>query len=283
MGDAVRFAVGGVELTRVEYFDIGLGPDSIGLAPEQVAAEPWAAPTWANEDGEVLVGQAMWVLRSGGTTVLVDPCGASDAFLRTGPEAIGHQDAMLAALAAAGFTREDIDVVLLSHLDGIGLIGVVDPDGRWTPAFPDARIVVTQEHLDFLASDEGQGTSGDEAFGQVQAHGVVDGVADGHEVAPGITLEITGAHIPGHAVIRIGAGDDRAVMVGHLMVSPLHGASGPCQQLNNEPDAAWAVVGSLVADAAATGTVVIGPLWPRPGAGRVELVDGYPTIVPIAG
>lgn len=278
----MRLSVGEVALTRVEYFDIGLDPEAVGLTRDQVAANPWAVPAWSTSDRQVLVGQAMWVLQSAGTTIVVDPCGASDEFLRTGPDAITHQEAMLASLGAAGFAPDDVDVVLLSHLDGIGLIGVVDETGAWAPAFPAARVVVTEAHLDFLASEAGQGTSGDVAFAAVQEHGVVDGVADGYEVVPGVRLETTDAHIPGHAVIRIADGDAAAVLVGHLLVTPLQGATGPCEQLNLDPDAAWACVQALLAEAELRATTVIGPLWPHPGAGHVVSVDGRTTIVPVA-
>lgn len=281
MAAPVRFTIGAIELCRVEYFDVALDPESVSLTAAQVASVPSAVPTWATEVGQVLVGQAMWVLRSAGTTIVVDPCGASDAFLRTGPEAITHQNAMLAALVEAGFGAEDVDVVLLSHLDGIGLVAVVDDAGAWAPTFPNARVVVPAEHLAFLASDAGEGVSGSEAFAVVQRFGVVDGVPDGHEVAPGVVLQVTGAHAPGHAVIRVGQGDGQGVMVGHLAVSPLHAMTGPCAGLNDDPQAAWSVLGALVTEAEDRRGILIGPLWPRPGAGSVVTVDGVPTIIPI--
>lgn len=281
MAEPARVAVGDIALTRVEYFDIALDPASVSLTADQVAALPWAVPTWATPDGQVRIGQAMWVVESGGTTIVVDPCGASDAFLRSGPGAVGHQDAMLAALAAAGFARDAVDLVLLSHLDGIGLVAVVDEAGRWSPAFPSARVLVSTDHLAFLDTDRARDISGRDAFAAVQRAGVVEGFADGDEVAPGVVVQLTGAHIAGHAVIRVGAGDGQAVMVGHLAVSPLHAAAGPCEGLNDDPAAAWSALGGLVADAAAHDHVLVGPLWPYPGAGRVAVVDGAPTIVAI--
>lgn len=138
MAAPVRFTIGDIKLSRVEYFDVALDPDAVSLTPEQVASVPSAVPAWANEAGQVLVGQAMWVLESAGTTI------------------------------------------------------------------------------------------------------VVDGVPDGHEVAPGVVVQVTGAHTPGHAVIRVGHGDGQGVMVGHLAVSPLHAMTGPCAGLKRRPS------GSLV-------------------------------------
>src|SRR5689334_8462519 len=129
MGNGTQLQVGDIALTRVEYFDIALGPEVANLTAAEVVALPGAAPVWATEDGQVNIGQAMWVIQAAGSTIIVDPCGASDDFLRSGPEAIGHQDAMLAALDGAGFPVGAIDLVVLTHLDGIGLAGVVDEAG----------------------------------------------------------------------------------------------------------------------------------------------------------
>ena len=89
---------------------------------------------------------------------------------------------MLAALRAAGFPPERVDVVVLSHLDGIGMTAVVTPDGGWAPAFPNARVVMTAAELEWLAggSELAVSTGGHDALDALIAQGVVDGVDDGH-------------------------------------------------------------------------------------------------------
>lgn len=280
MGTPVQVQVGDITLTRVEYFDIALGPEVVNLAADEVAALPGATPVWATADGQLNIGQAMWVVESGGATIVVDPCGASDDFLRSGPDAIVHQDAMLAALGAAGFPAADVDLLVLTHLDGIGLAAVVDSAGSWSPAFPGARIVMTERELAFLASPEAEGTPGLAAFEQLISAGAVDGVGDDHEVAPGVRLQHTGGHSDGHAVVRVSSGGERAVLLGHLAVSPLN-LTAPIQPASHrDAVTAGAVIDQLLADAAADGTVLIGPLWPRPGAGRVD-ADRPRVVVPI--
>ena len=133
------FDLGGTRLTRVPYFDIALGPEVAGLTGAEVAAIPWAVPVWADDDQQVIVGQAVWVIEAGDRVLVVDPCGAADTFLRSGADAVTHQDAVGAALTAAGFAPDRVDAVILSHLDGIGMAAAVDADGAWTPFFPRAR------------------------------------------------------------------------------------------------------------------------------------------------
>jgi glyoxylase-like metal-dependent hydrolase (beta-lactamase superfamily II) len=281
MADAVRVQVGDIELTRVEYFDVALGPEVVNLSAEQVTALAGAVPSWATAEGQVLIGQAMWVIESAGTTMVVDPCGASDAFLRSGPEAITHQEAMLAALAAAGIEPGSVDLLVLTHLDGIGLAGVVDEAGRWSPAFGDARIVMNHREVDFLASADASGVAGLEAFTQLVDQGAVDAVGDDHDLAPGVRLVHTGGHSVGHAVVHVASGPSRAVLIGHLAVSPLNLTAPIVATAHRDVDVAAEVIDDLLVAAAATGTIVIGPLWPHPGAGRVH-PDAIRQVVPLA-
>jgi glyoxylase-like metal-dependent hydrolase (beta-lactamase superfamily II) len=281
MADAVRVQVGDIELTRVEYFDIALGPEVVSLSAEQVAAVAGAVPTWATAEGQVLIGQAMWVIESAGTTMVVDPCGASDDFLRTGPEAITHQEAMLAAWVAAGIDPGAVDLLVLTHLDGIGLAGVVDETGRWSPAFAGARIVMNRREVDFLASAGASTVAGLDAFTQLVDQGAVDAVGDDHGLAPGVRLVHTGGHSVGHAVVRVESGTSSAVLIGHLAVSPVNLAAPIVATAHHDVEVAAQVIDDLLVDAAATGTIVIGPLWPRPGAGRVH-ADAVRQVVPLA-
>ena len=131
--------LGDIELVRVEYFDAALPPSVAGLSAEDVAAVRWATPVWAEPDGNLLIGQAIWIIESAGTVIAVDPCGAADEFLRSGAAALEHQDRVADALRDAGYPVEQIDIVVLTHLDGIGMAAAVDGDGTWTPMFPDVR------------------------------------------------------------------------------------------------------------------------------------------------
>lgn len=277
MVDVARFEVGAVGMTRVPYFDVALEPSAANLTAEQVIAHAdWGTPTWATPEAEILVGQAIWVLESDGRVIAVDPCGAADPFIRTGPEALGHQDAVLSAMTAAGFPPESVDVVALSHLDGIGLTAVVDEHGRWSPAFPQARIVLTTAELDFLATRDDVG--GLAQLDELIAQGAVDGVADGHRFTDEVSLRITGGHSPGHALVEVDSQGERAVFIGHLAISPLNTAFTAEPEAHGDAVVAQAAIDEVVRAAAVDGSLVVGPLWPYPGVGQVA--EGELRIVP---
>jgi glyoxylase-like metal-dependent hydrolase (beta-lactamase superfamily II) len=236
----------------------------IGFTAGQVTAVPWGPPTWAGPDGRVIVGQAVWVIDTGDRTIVVDPCGASDAFLRTGPEAVAHEAAVVSAMAAAGFPPDDVDTVVMSHLDGIGMVASIGGRGGWVPMFPHARIVITEAEL--AHARRHPDTSGATALFDLVDQGHVDGTGVPREIATGVTLEPTGGHSPGHAVLRVGNG---AVFIGHLAVNPVQVSREAMPGIHAEPATAQAAMERELAWAAERHALVIGPLWPEPGAGRV--------------
>jgi glyoxylase-like metal-dependent hydrolase (beta-lactamase superfamily II) len=214
------------------------------------------------------VGQAVWVVEAGGKVIVVDPCGAADAFLRTGAEAITHQEAVLGAMLTAGYAADRVDVVILSHLDGIGMAAGVrardEGSPGWFPLFRRARLVMTAPELAWVRSrPEVQGAG---ALTALDGLGVVDAVDTPWEAAPGVVLDFSGGHSPGHAVLRVG---DAAVFIGHLAISPLNAATR-CPGVHQDPDVALVALDRELKAAAERQSLVIGPLWPEPGAARVS-------------
>jgi glyoxylase-like metal-dependent hydrolase (beta-lactamase superfamily II) len=259
-----NYSVGGIGLTRVPYFDVPLDAGIIGFTAQSLAEVPWGIPSWVSTDGRVLVGQAVWVIEARGHILVIDPCGAADAFLRSGPEAASHEAAVASALASAGFPVDTVDSVLMSHLDGIGMVGSPDAAGRWSALFPRARVVISERELAYV--DTHPEIGGSEALRDLRANGIVDGTTLPCEIAPGVSMELTGGHSPGHAVVRIGGG---AVFLGHLAINPVQVSGGIMPDQHVDAVLAFNELERELAWAAERNALVIGPLWPEPGAARV--------------
>jgi hypothetical protein len=256
---ALRFDVGAVRLTRISYAEVGVPPEVVGLTPEQVANVEWGEPLWAG-DGEVKAAAAVWIIESGDARIAVDPAQAADDILRSEADAEAHQTAFATLLAAAGFPRESITHAIATHAEGVGMWAWRTDDGAWVPFFPNAEILVDQRELD--AIDDGTHPSADDArFARLREQGAVLAVT--HAVTDEVTVEVVGAHSPGHLLVWINSGADAAVMVGHLALSPLHFATGECPQQHPDPPAAEGVLERL----RGIDALLIGPLWPTPGAG----------------
>ncbi len=267
---AVRcHTIGGVRLSRVPYFDVGLPPEAVGLSAATVASVPWAEP-WC-DGAQLRVGQAFWVIESGGRTIVVDPCGASDAFLRTGPDAVTHQDAAFAAFGAAGFDPSAVDTVVMSHLDGIGMLALVDRNGGWQPAFPNAPILMSDREWTRVL--RGPTCPAPTRCTRSTRSARSTRVALPYEVTPEVRLVRSGGHTDGHLTVVVESDGARALFLGHLAVTPVSAGTGAPVELHDDPLLGDAALRRWLTDAATDDALVIGPLWPDPGAARVRDTD----------
>jgi hypothetical protein len=263
---AGSFRVGGVTLTRVGYVDIDLDPTVLGLTPERVMAVEWAAPTWATATGQLRVGAAAWVIEDGDARIVVDPAQAADDILRSDADAAAHQQAFAALLDDAGFARDTITHAVATHIDGIGMFAWRNDDGAWSPFFPNAPFFLHERELDAIDRGEHQ-PSGMPALADLRRAGVVTPVTgDRVRVTEHVSVEFTGAHSHGHQIVRVSDGGETAVMLGHLATSAVHLVTGRCDGLHFFPDEALTALEALRDERA----VLIGPLWPAPGAGRYD-------------
>jgi glyoxylase-like metal-dependent hydrolase (beta-lactamase superfamily II) len=253
--------LGDVELLRVGYADVPVDPERVGLTSEQVRGVPWGEPLWA-DDGQVRVGVAAWIVRSDEACVVIDPANVADDILRNDDDAATHQQAFAKLLADAGVDRADATHVIATHLDGIGMLAWRDDDGTWSPFFTDAPILLSQRELDAIDAGTHQPSRLD-ALADVRAKGGVTATSDAHRVTDEVSIEYTGAHTPGHQIVRIESNGETAIVVGHLAVSPVHLATGRCPQQHPDPDRALQILEGLRDE----GALLIGPLWPEPGAG----------------
>ena len=261
--------LGDVTLTRVLYLEAAIDPDAGGLTPDEVRSVTWGEPTWA-DDGNLRLASCAWVVSAGGRNVVIDPSGNLDDIIHDPGSTRHHQKAYGAAFAAAGIPVEGVDIVLLSHIESIGLTAVRDGDS-WTSFFPNARVLISDTAKKDFDAQTPPGEIGD-AFTALFDADMIDTFADGDEIVPGLRAEWTGMHNAGHCAFHVG---DGATFVGHLAVSPLHFATGPCPPQHADPDGVWKWLQDTMVD----GRVLIGPLWPSPGA--LRYVDN--AFEPVAG
>ncbi|WP_299031098.1 MBL fold metallo-hydrolase [uncultured Sulfitobacter sp.] len=101
-----------------------------------------------------------------------------------------------AALAAAGYTPDQIDVVVITHMHG-DHIGGLSTDG--TPTFPNARYVTGSKEFDAWSGTGNENFDGKMAPLAEQT----TMLEDGGSVASGITAMAAFGHTPGHMAYMI--------------------------------------------------------------------------------
>lgn len=130
------------------------------------------------------------------------------------------------ALADAGLTADDIDVVIASHLhfDHVGGFTARTADGRLVPRFPKARYVAhTREWHDATHPHERNRASYlAENFVPLMETGVLTLVEDDAEIVPGVRYRRSGGHTAHHQVVTIASGGRTAVFAADMYPTSVH-------------------------------------------------------------
>ncbi|WP_328608992.1 MBL fold metallo-hydrolase [Amycolatopsis sp. NBC_00345] len=273
------------ELT-VHRVDEALLPPATGrwllpaASPEVVARHGWLQPDFAGGDGVLRLATHSFAVTAGGLRILVDT-GVGNGKQRANPAWHDLRTDYLDRLAAAGFAPESVDLVVLTHLhaDHVGW-NTRSVDGEWVPTFPHARYLTSRVEREFWAGYAMDGPRRQmfrdsvlpvEAAGQLD---LVDVPAGGVEVAPGVRLEPTPGHTPGHVAVRLDSGGRTALITGDSVHHPIQVSSpdiGSCVDI--DPGLAERTRRGLLASLAGTGTLVLGTHFPAPTAGHV-VADG---------
>jgi glyoxylase-like metal-dependent hydrolase (beta-lactamase superfamily II) len=258
--------VGDVEIVRVESTDLAL-PASAPLAD-------WMVPAFGTDAGEVRIAFSALAIRTPTMRIVVDPWLADDN-PRGRPDASDAADHALADLAAAGFAATEVDLVVNSHLDGIGWNTRPDGAGGWQPSFPNARYSYPAAQL--ATVDAGIEVHGADGLRQLRALTDVAGVIAPHQLTPEVRIVDAPGHDPGHAAVRIEDGGHLAVYAGHLVLSPFQ-VDDPGTTLAGEAEGllAEATVSRrlLLEELADRNGLLLTTLIGGPGGGRVERQPG---------
>jgi len=140
------------------------------------------------------------LLRRPEQTILVDT-GPGELMHLWAYEGI-HSDAP-AALATAGASAGEVDLVILTHLDDDHIGGVFDPGGL---AFPNARIAAPAAGVAAVEAGEGPQVGIEERkewLATLRRHGVLDTYEPG-ELADDVVARSAPGHRAGHCGIEVG-------------------------------------------------------------------------------
>ncbi len=130
------------------------------------------------------------------------------------------------ALAEAGLSPEDIDIVVASHLhfDHVGGFTSRAADGSIVPRFPKARYLAHRGewHDATHPHERNRASYLQENFVPLEAAGVLTLVDEGAEIMPGVRFRWSGGHTPHHQVVTIESGGRTAVFTADMYPTTVH-------------------------------------------------------------
>jgi glyoxylase-like metal-dependent hydrolase (beta-lactamase superfamily II) len=172
--------------------------------------------------------------------------------------------AMTDALASAGYTPDQIDIVVLTHMHGDHIGGIMT-DGA--PTFANARYVTGQAEFDFWA---GAGNEGFDNNVRPMAEKMTF-IGDGGDVVTGITGLAAFGHSPGHMVYRLDSNGAGLVIFADLANHPVWSLARPDWEVRFDADkeAAAASRRRILGMIAADRIPAVGYHMPFPAVGYV--------------
>lgn len=170
------------------------------LYPDLFASSSWRAPC------------TCYLLRTGDETVLIDTGVGPSGLWEWDAE---DEDGLPRGLEELGVRRDEIDVVIFTHLHVDHVGWNTDRDGQ--VFFPRARYLVHRDGLEFVR------TQAERPHVQRCIESIADRfetIGGGDEVAPGVTTFLAPGHYPGHLGLRVISGGERLDLIADAAVHP---------------------------------------------------------------
>ena len=182
----------------------------------------------------------------------------------------GVHGVLLASLAQAGVSPEQVTDVFITHTHGDHVGGLATADGRL--AFPRAVVHMSAREWAWMRGKTPPSPLAALIAPQVQTF------EPGAVVAPGVTSVALYGHTPGHTGYQIESDGQRLFDVGDISHSAIVSLARPdwVIQYDNDPALGRSERQDVLKSLAASHERVFAPHFPFPGVGRVvAAADGY--------
>jgi len=274
----LSWLIGDVKVTRVVEMEIPFKysekyPFIAEARPEALKTMPWLYPHFVSPEDHLLLSIHALLVDAPGLKLVVDTCIGNDRprqFLRGQP----LQTAFLEHMKEAGFTRENVNAVVCTHLhvDHVGWNTMLD-GGKWVPTFPNARYLIGRQEYAFWSKegDEEQQTILADSIKPVFDAGLAEEVEMDYRISKEIRLMPTTGHTPGHVSVMIESKGKSAVITGDMMHHPCQiGHPEWSPGFDSDKEAARVTRKAMVKDWADQPILVIGTHFAGPTAGHIR-------------
>jgi glyoxylase-like metal-dependent hydrolase (beta-lactamase superfamily II) len=236
----------------------------------------WLQPRFIDAQDRLMLCIQSYVVRTPHHTITIDSCVGNHKQRPTRPFwHMMNSDRYEKNLAASGFSVNDIDYVMCTHLhtDHVGWNTRLE-NGRWVPTFPKARYVFSDRELDYWTRRQTDDPTAcpwiTDSVLPIVAANRVNIVKSAHTFNDPIALIPTPGHTIDHYSVHVGKPGADAVITGDMIHSPLQ-ARYPELGMMSDYDSLQAADSrrKLFGRFCDTSTLMCTAHFPSPSTGRV--------------
>ena len=273
-----RWQVGEATVTAVVESEIGGIPPNIFFpeaTPAEVEAEDWLAAELV-AGGTIALRVQAFVIELAGRTILVDPC-VGNGKQRAMPFWHEQDYPWLERFEAAGFTADQIDLVVHTHLhaDHVGWDTQLE-EGAWVPRFTNARHLYIEAELEHWRAAERRQAEDvyADSVAPIFDAGLADVVAVDADLGDGLRIVPTPGHTPGHVSLELVSAGETAFVTGDFTHHQIQTARPEWAEIaDSDVELARRTRRDVFAHCADREALVFGTHWPVSPVGRVEPHD----------
>ena len=219
-----RHALGDFELLTLSDGFIWLdGGAMFGVVPRTL----WERKLPPDDANRIPLCMRPLIVRSGERTLIIDAgCGDKMDAKSAQIYKLDRRYHLDHALAEAGLTAADIDIVVASHLhfDHVGGFTALDAQGKLVPRFPKAKYIAhrAEWHDATHPHERNRASYLQQDFVPLQEAGVLTLVDDETEIVPGVRYRRSGGHTTNHQVVMIESRGQTAVFTADMYPTSVH-------------------------------------------------------------
>ena len=268
--------IGDIKVTRIVEMEVVGGSRFILPEATREACLPysWMQPHFMDESGNLVMSIHALVIEVGDRRIIVDTCIGNDKE-RSIPNWSNLQTNFLKDMENMGYPVESIDTVLCTHLhvDHVGWNTRL-VNGEWVPTFENARYLIGEDEWTYWDTNEDPTSYGnvmDDSVRPVIEAGLVDLVSTSETIAPGIRLESTPGHTPGHVSVLLESRGEEAVITGDCIHHPCQiTRTDWCSSADYDKGQGRATREKFLERLVETNVLVIGTHFATPTAGHIR-------------
>ena len=265
--------IGAIRITKIEELVEVI--DGSTMVPEASAENmqkhDWLVPHYADRDGNMRFSIHGFVVEHGDTLIMVDTC-LGNGKSSTIPRWNEITTTFLEDFENAGFDPNRVDFVLCTHLheDHVGW-NTIKKDGQWVPTFPNAKYLFCEtEWNHWLESDYSERIL-KSSLEPLVAEKLRHLITPPYQLTDGITVVPTPGHTPGHVSIEITSKNEKAIITGDIMHSPVQCCEPHWAGASDiDPELATETRLRFLQQHENQDTLILGTHFPTPSAGKIR-------------